>query len=279
MDQRDLHFSDLQSLFKALSDPSRLRVALVLFHHLELCACHISELLGIRPATTSRHMDVLLASGLVTSRKAGRWIHYRLNPEHFAVETLAGWIDPFSATDPLRRDLERLDGIIKCQAKDCRILPHQETTMTAKHSKKTILFLCTGNSCRSQMAEGWTRHFHADQFDVYSAGTAKHGLNPHAVAVMLESGVDISSQFSKTIDDLPVIDFDYVITVCDRAHETCPFFPAKTRVLHLGFQDPPVMAAALAEKGISKEKQLDCYRLVRDQIKTFVEKMPEFLEE
>ena len=275
----DLQFSDLQTLFRALSDPSRLKVALALFRHPELCACHISDMLGIRAATTSRHMDLLLASGLVTSRKDGRWIHYQINPDHFAVESLSDWIEQLSDSDLHHQDLGRLGQIIECRAKVCRI-PHQEiTSMTPKPTKKRILFLCTGNSCRSQMAEGWTRHLHGEGFEVQSAGTVKHGLNPHAVAVMAEAGVDISSHRSKTVDDLPDTAFDFVITVCDHAREACPFFPARTRVMHVGFQDPPVWAAALAEKGASMEEQLDCYRLVRDQIRTFIEKLPEHLEE
>ena len=279
MSDTHIEFLDLASLFRALSDPSRLKVTAALLRHPELCACHISELLGIRPATTSRHMDVLLDSRLVVSRKEGRWIHYRLNPKHFAAETLARWLELIDESDLLHSDLHRLETLIESRSQGCRI-PHQENPpMRANPTKKSILFLCTGNSCRSQMAEGWTRHFHSNQFDVYSAGSAKHGLNPHALAVMLEAGVDISSHHSKTVSELQKTEFDFVITVCDKAREACPFFPAKTRVLHVGFQDPPAMAAALAEKGVSKEKQLDCYRLVRDQIRAFVEKMPEFLEE
>lgn len=279
MSDANLNLSDLQSLFKALSDPNRLKVALALFRHPELCACQISDMLGIRAATTSRHMDLLLASGLVTSRKVGRWIHYQINPKHFAAETLSKWVDQISDTDILHRDLDRLDKIIECKPKGCQIQHHEETNMSPTSSKKSILFLCTGNSCRSQMAEGWARHIHDDLFTVHSAGTTRHGLNPNAVAVMAEAGVDISSHQSKTVSELQNTAYDYVITVCDNAREACPFFPAKTRVIHVGFQDPPALAAALAEKGAAKEQQLDCYRLVRDQIRAFVETLPAFLEE
>ncbi len=96
-----------------------------------------------------------------------------------------------------------------------------------KAMKTTLFFLCTGNSCRSQMAEGWARHLKNDELDVCSAGIEKHGLNPLAVRAMAEVGVDISRHRSKTIDDLLVKDFDYVITLCDHAHESCPLFPAK----------------------------------------------------
>ncbi|WP_423201851.1 arsenate reductase ArsC [Desulfobacter hydrogenophilus] len=141
--------------------------------------------------------------------------------------------------------------------------------------KLKILFLCTGNSCRSQMAEGWTRKLKADTIDVFSAGVETHGLNPNAVKVMAEAGVDISGHRSKLVNEFMDMELDAVITVCDNAHETCPYFPPRCKVLHVGFDDPPKMAAALAEQGESEEKQLDCYRKIRDQIKAFVEKMPE----
>lgn len=136
-----------------------------------------------------------------------------------------------------------------------------------------ILFLCTGNSCRSQMAEGWAHALKGDVVDAYSAGIETHGLNPYAVKVMAEAGVDISSQKSKLISDLPTLDFDYVITVCGNAHENCPVFPGRTRILHVGFEDPP----RLAESCRSEEKKLVCYRRVRDAIRTFIAQLPEVL--
>ncbi len=141
--------------------------------------------------------------------------------------------------------------------------------------KLKILFLCTGNSCRSQMAEGWTRHLKGDVIEPYSAGIEMHGLNPNAVKVMAEAGVDISAHRSKHVDELKDIDFDYVITVCDNAHESCPMFPRKTKVLHVGFDDPPRLAKA-AE---TEQQVLEIYRRVRDEIKQFVEKLPDNLEQ
>ncbi|WP_027722905.1 arsenate reductase ArsC [Maridesulfovibrio zosterae] len=143
--------------------------------------------------------------------------------------------------------------------------------------KLKILFLCTGNSCRSQMAEGWTKFLKNDLITVYSAGIETHGLNPSAVKVMAEAGVDISAHSSTHIDDFKDIPIDIVVTVCDHAHETCPFFPGGSKVVHVGFDDPPKMAAALAAKGVSEEEQLDCFRAVRDEIKAFVERLPEVL--
>ena len=136
--------------------------------------------------------------------------------------------------------------------------------------KWRVLFLCTGNSCRSQMAEGWTRALKSDQIEVFSAGIATHGLNPRAVKVMAEAGVDISKQRSKTVADLPTKDFDFVVTVCDHAHESCPLFPGKTKVVHVGFDDPP----RLAKDARTEEEALAPYRRVRDEIKAFVEILP-----
>lgn len=138
-----------------------------------------------------------------------------------------------------------------------------------------ILFLCTGNSCRSQMAEGWARALKPDRFEAYSAGLVAHGLNPNAVRVMKEVGVDISGHRSKTAEELKDQGFDYVITVCGHAHETCPTFSGKGKVIHRGFDDPP----ALARSASNEEEALGEYRRVRDQIKAFVETLPESIED
>ncbi len=144
--------------------------------------------------------------------------------------------------------------------------------------KLRILFLCTGNSCRSQMAEGWTRALKGESIEPYSAGIETHGLNRTAVEVMAEAGVDISQHTSKHIDSLRDIVFDAVITVCDNVRETCPFFPGAKKMLHVGFSDPPAMAKELAAKGTGEEEQRNCYCLVRDEIRAFVETLPESLD-
>jgi len=143
------------------------------------------------------------------------------------------------------------------------------------NDKLKLLFLCTGNSCRSQMAEGWARKLKSDVIDVYSAGVETHGLNPNAVKVMAEVDVDISDQRSKLINEFKNMEIDAVVTVCGHAHETCPNFPPRCKVIHVGFDDPPKMAEEMAVKGEDKEKQLDCYRKVRDEIRAFVEDIPE----
>ncbi len=138
-----------------------------------------------------------------------------------------------------------------------------------------LLFLCTGNSCRSQMAEGWARHLKAHAFTAYSAGIETHGLNPNAVRVMAEAGVDISSQKSQHIHEFRDTPLDIVITVCDHARESCPWFPGNARVVHHSFDDPPRLARDLAAQGASEEQQLDAYRRVRDDIRRFVESLPD----
>ena len=145
--------------------------------------------------------------------------------------------------------------------------------MKAEEKKLKILFLCTGNSCRSQMAEGWTRALKGDVIEAYSAGIETHGLNPLAVDVMAEAGVDISKHQSKLLESLSGVDFDYVVTVCDNAQERCPIFPRKTQVVHVGFDDPPRLAKDCA----TQEEKLAVYRRVRDEIRTFIQTLPDGL--
>lgn len=136
--------------------------------------------------------------------------------------------------------------------------------------KMKVLFLCTGNSCRSQMAEGWTRYLKGDLIDAYSAGIETHGLNPYAIKAMQEAGVDITEHKSQHIDEFADIELDYVVTVCGHANENCPVLPVKCKVVHVGFNDPPKMA----EQYEKEEDKLNCYRKVRDQIKRFIETLP-----
>ena len=136
---------------------------------------------------------------------------------------------------------------------------------------KNILFLCTGNSCRSQMAEGWGKHLLGDQFIFFSAGTKKHGLNPIAVKVMKEVGVDISHHESNTLDEISS-SLDLIITVCSDADQNCPFVPG-AKIIHRGFDDPP----RLSENLKSDEDALIVYRRVRDEIKKMVISLPELI--
>lgn len=128
--------------------------------------------------------------------------------------------------------------------------------------KKNVLVLCTGNSCRSQMAEGYLRHFAGDKARIYSAGIEAHGLNPGAVATMLEDGIDISGQTSNRAEEYLNLDFDCIITVCDNARERCPYFPAQTLRLHHSFEDPA--------KAIGAPEQIRAeFARIRDQIKEY----------
>ena len=135
-----------------------------------------------------------------------------------------------------------------------------------------ILYLCTGNSCRSQMAEGWTRYLKSDCVEVYSAGCVIKGLNPRAVQVMKEAGVDITTQRSKLIDEFENEDFDFVIMVCDY-QAGCPPFDGMSRVLQVAFDDP----VPFDEEDISEEERLEVYRRIRDEIRDYVSQFPEIL--
>lgn len=136
--------------------------------------------------------------------------------------------------------------------------------------KLNVLFLCTGNSCRSQMAEGFARHLHGDRIEPFSAGTRPGTVDPRAIAVMAEAGVDLSGGRSKHVDELANVGLDWVVTVCDHANETCPVFPGSVRRIHVGFDDPPRLAAD-AE---NEDDALGPYRRVRDEIRSFVEDLP-----
>jgi len=137
--------------------------------------------------------------------------------------------------------------------------------------KLKVLFLCTGNSCRSQMAEGWTRHLLADRFEAASAGIAPHGLDALAVRAMSEAGVDISHYRSKSVDELRREPWDIVVTVCGHANETCPVFRGPVGRVHVGFDDPPKLARAAR----TEEEAMVYYRRVRDEIRAFVESLPQ----
>lgn len=129
---------------------------------------------------------------------------------------------------------------------------------------KRILVLCTGNSCRSQIAEGYLRHFAGPEAEVYSAGIETHGVNPGAIAIMKEDGIDISSHTSNNVNEYVDIDFDYVITVCDNARESCPYFPTQARKFHYNFPDP-------AKASGTEEEIMEQFRVVREMIKKYAE--------
>lgn len=133
---------------------------------------------------------------------------------------------------------------------------------------KRVLFLCTGNSCRSQMAEGLARRLWGDRYEIHSAGTKKHGMNARAMKVMEEAGVPLTGHFSKTLDEIEGT-FDFVVTVCGDAHENCPYLPG-CRTIHAGFEDPPRLTAGLTDE----EEILTVYRRVRDEIREKLTNLP-----
>jgi arsenate reductase len=265
---------ELLAVMKALADPNRLRIVAALDGR-ELCLCQIVELLGLATSTVSRHMSILEQARLVDARKDGRWTYFRLAQEDARPEATEAAVLAIRALAEDRlacEDAHRLKQILKINPEDlCRRLNEGRSPVPMKK----ILFLCTGNSCRSQMAEGWARHLKRDVIEPYSAGIETHGMNPYAVRVMAEAGVDLSGQRSKHVRELGGIEFDYVVTVCGHAHESCPVFPGKVRVVHRGFDDPPRLAATAQ----TEEEKLGHYRRVRDEIKAFVETLPESLNQ
>ena len=140
--------------------------------------------------------------------------------------------------------------------------------MNEAKDKIKVLFLCTGNACRSQMAEGWARHLKSEVIEACSAGVWPVGVSSRAIQVMAEAGVDISSQTSDHVDDFLAIDFDYVITLCDNAREQCPVFGGKARLIHKAFDDPAFVVGGTDEI-------MSAFRQARDRIRQFVETLPE----
>ena len=135
------------------------------------------------------------------------------------------------------------------------------------HDKKRVLILCTGNSARSQMAEGLLRHDAGDRFEVFSAGTRPSQVRPEAIAVMRELGIDISGQYSKSADAFTGQSFDYVLTVCDNAKESCPIFPGRSAMIHRSFEDPAALQG-------SEEERLSLFRRVRDEMRQYLHGFP-----
>jgi arsenate reductase len=267
---------EVTQLSSALSDPTRVRILASLLggRDEELCVCEVTDLFDLAPSTVSKHLLLLRQAGLVEGRKDGKWMFYRPSrtPGPLAREAL-GWVRRAAREDEqLKADAARLREVQAAETACCADAP----CCPATGPWPRVLFLCTGNSCRSQMAEGWAKALMSDRVEAHSAGTRPHGLNPLAVRAMAEAGVDISKHDSKHIDDLLKggVTFDVVVTVCDSAHESCPVLPGATRVVHVPFDDPPRLAAGAK----TDEEALPHYRRVRDEIRDFVRELPARLE-
>lgn len=239
------------SIAQALSDESRLRMLMCLDGS-TLCLCHLTRVLGLAPSTVSKHLHVLAEAGLVTAWQEGRWRYYRWAGEEASAvaQRALEWVhemlkdDPTVAEDAARR----------------AVAMHTCGAPCPQMALPRVLFLCTGNSCRSQMAEALLRKHAADRFEVYSAGLDPRPIPPLVYRVMQEVGCDLSGQRPKNVlDFLGKEYFGYVISVCANAEARCPIFPGVAYHLYWPFEDP-------AEATGTEEEQLAKFRQVRDQI-------------
>ena len=282
---------DLAHVFKALSDGTRLRILALLLRHGELCVCDVERILGITQSKSSRHLRYLEHAGLLESRRDNVWVFYRVDPkpgsDRECILKAVRRLMTAERVAELEARVEALRTRDDAPLATCRAPADQrarelawprhgsQATGESAMRKRSILFLCTGNSCRSQMAEGWARQLKGDVLDAYSAGIEAHGLDPNAVKVMAEVGVDIAHHRSKRVEEVEGGPFDAVVTVCGHANESCPVFPAGTKVLHVGFDDPP----ALATGTTSEPEALAHYRRVRDEIRAFIAALPDVLDD
>lgn len=261
-----MNIGSVSKKFKALSDLTRLRTILLLLSFDEICSCYFAEFFRFSPSTISRHLALLSDAELIKSRKEGRWIYFSLNKKNKHIEN---WINLLgsSINDKLvNADQKKMQKILQS---GCNSKLKEKTNI----QKQRILFLCTGNSCRSQMAEGWTRHLHNEWLEVFSAGVVKHGMNKIAIRVMKEVGIDISKQYSKLLSEIDILNIDIVVTVCSNAHESCPIFPGKTKVVHASFDDPPTLTKTLT----NEQAIVRTYRRVRDEMGEFVKNIKQLM--
>jgi arsenate reductase len=233
------------AICKALSDPGRLEVLAALDTE-EMCLCDLAERLGLADSTVSRHMMILEQAGLVESRKDGRWRYFR----HAQVDM----------PGPAQYAVAWIRKCIKGSGLDESGMVRQGKHVSVCETKTNVLFLCSGNSCRSQIAEAYLRKYGNDLFHVYSAGLEPKGIDPMTVEVMQEVGVDISNQKSKgVLDFIGRMHFGYLITVCSRAEEICPIFPGISFRFFWPFEDPVKFNGADSSRLLK-------FRQVRDAI-------------
>jgi len=245
---------------KALSDRNRLRI-LKLLEGRELCVCQMLPVIGGPASGLSRNLAILKKAALLEAQKEGRWIRYRLNQDRTdpagrqTLDLIAGWLND----DPrIIKDREELERVLK--------FPLEEICLRDgnKKKKRKVLFLCTSNSSRSQMAEALVNHDLGDRFEAYSAGTNPASPHPAALRVLAEIGIDHSRARSKPVDEFDGQIFDNVITLCRDADDTCPVFFGGVKRAHIGFEDP-------AKASGTEEEVLNVFRRVRDEIRRTIE--------
>lgn len=236
---------------KALAEETRLRVLLCLADS-TLCLCHLTKILGLAASTISKHLTVLSDAGLLVSRQEGRWHYYRWAGEEAdpCVKAALAWVREFSPDSAMIRN----DAARRAVVMNTAAAPYPQD------ARARVLFLCTGNSCRSQMAEGLLRAYAGEHFEVYSAGLDPQPISDLAVKVMDEIGIDIRSQTSKSLMQfLGRMHFGYLISVCANVEKRCPIFPGVVERLYWPVADP-------AARGGRRSARLAAFRAVRDDL-------------
>jgi len=253
-------------LFRALGDQARLRIiSLLLAQKEEACVCELVDALRIPQYQVSRQLSLLRHAGLVTGQKRGTWVYYGIRSDLPALaRAILDCLAAHLPSETTRADRQRFKRRLSLRRDGVCIIGYEpgrpfRESIPVVQAMKRVLFVCTHNSARSQMAEALLRHHGGDRFEAFSAGTEPRSLHPFAVRVMAEIGVDISEQLSKSVDQFVDEPFDFVITVCDQAGEACPLFPGAIEQLHWSFSDPSAVEG-------SEEERLEAFHRVRDEI-------------
>ncbi len=239
------------AIAQAMADETRLRI-LRLLDGSTLCLSDFTEILGLAPSTLSKHLRILVEAGLITARQAGRWRYYRWSEEKdkSSVRLALDWVRRCLDEDPLAVD----DAARRALALQRRPVP------ASKKDKQRVLFLCTGNSCRSQMAEGLLRKHAGTRFEIFSAGLEPREIPAMTYEVMEEAGVDIRGERPKNVlEFLGKEHFHFLITVCANAESRAPLFPGVSRRLHWPVDDP-------AEETGNRRQRMATFRRVRDEL-------------
>jgi arsenate reductase len=241
------------SLFRALADKTRLRCVALLETRGELCVCELTHGLSESQPKISRHLAYLKKAGVVRIRRDGLWIHYRINPDlpAWAIQVIRSASYGLTDTEPFLQDSHRLSQVEPYRENRC------SPAVTSR--KKNILFICTGNSCRSQMAEGWGRFYANEAFEVRSAGLEPSGVNPTAIRVMEEVGIDISTQESTALTPGLLEWADILIALCKHAFEHCLVTPGRTIKEHWSVEDPSVCCG-------TEEQVMNTFRATRNKL-------------